>query len=230
MKLNRIYEMTETQSGEIKQIKQVNVNDVNIDEITSTESISSDISELLQNEDDYIANREMNLSIEQTSKEFDDVHNRKDQEIVKLKNGRLDKTYRVMTSQGDKRNKYSDDSGDNNECDHRVQSPPKRIKKQIPVSIYDFNQAKLYKPIEYRQHRELSSGEVNPNPIYERIAGDINNSIAFDHMEHLRKVKNVVTKTSNSVKSELPIDSNCNHTFSHRTASRSVVCFHCYKK
>ncbi|XP_055301047.1 rac GTPase-activating protein 1-like [Sitodiplosis mosellana] len=242
MKLGRIHEHCDRGiEKQKKQNKQSDRNDKNVDEMTSTGSFLSDLSELSPNEENYIDNTEAIFQSRQTSKEFDTIFDdRENQEkLAKSKNkGLLEKTFQVIANQSDKRNQSLDespDSGDISEYNRRVQSPPKRIKKHIHVSE-EINRAKQKKSKEYRARRELSSEEVNPNPIYERIEGDGNNSFAFDNRGNWPKIESAVTKTSSNFlygtdsKSDLPIDSNCKHTFSHRNASRSVVCFHCSKK
>lgn len=244
MKLSQTYEILRYDRGmeiaqqEKDQNKRKDANSRNSDEyITSTGSFLSELSEISQTEDDYIGGAKTVFSSRKLTKEFDtifvDTHG--DQENVAKStafNSRnlLEKTFNVSVNPSKKRDQALDESrSDGSECNPRVRSQPKRIKKHNHVAE-DFNRAKQAMPTEVQA---FSSDEVDPNPIYERID---DSSFGFDSRENWQKIRNVVTKSSSSMlygansKSELMISPNCQHTFAHRNASRSVICFICSKK
>lgn len=240
------------------QKKWIQPNNDNNDEITSTEitstgSFLSELSEISQTEDDYIDNTEAIFTSRHLSKEFDtifddmnDKENRKN--VTKSTDeGLHEKTFRVNANMNQKRDQRSDESfsfDDDSESNHKVQSPPKRAKKHRVSAEYKNRQ------LNHKEEptlRAMSSDEVDSNPIYERIDTE-NNSFDLDNLRNLQNAKRTIAKTPSSLlyatdskasssllygvdpKSAQLNNPICQHTFAHRTASRSVVCFLCSKK
>lgn len=256
MKLAKAYEMvrpdsvTKTTKRKSDQSKCNNPNNDNNDEFTSTEitstgSFLSNLSEISQTEDDYIDNTQTIFTSRHLSKEFDTIfdNNENDKNFNKSTNENLhEKTFHVNVNPSKKRDQCLDESlsfDDSSEPNYKVQSPPKRVKKS------EYNRSRQLSPKEERTLRAMSSDEIDSNPIYERI--DIeSSSFDLDNMQNWQNKKRAVTKAPSSLlyatdsktsssllyggdpKSVLnPI---CQHTFAHRTASRSVICFLCSKK
>lgn len=249
--------VTKMTKRKIDQNKWSDPNKDNNDEITSTEitstgSFLSNLSEISQTEDDYIGNTQAIFTSRHLSKEFntlfDDKENLKN-DTKSTNEGLHEKTFHVNANPSKKRDQCLDESlsfDDDSESNHKVKSPPKRAKKNLRVSA-EYNRSRQLSPKEEQTLRAMSSDEIDSNPIYERI--DIeSSSFDLDNMQNWQNAKRNVTKAPSSLlygtdsktsssllygvdpKSVLLINPICQHTFAHRTASRSVVCFLCSKK
>ncbi|XP_055301048.1 rac GTPase-activating protein 1-like [Sitodiplosis mosellana] len=210
------------------------LNDKNKDEITSTGSFLSDLSEISQTEDDYIENAEAMLTSRQLAKEFENLEHFATSTALTNKS-LCEKTFQI-NGQDDECEQCLDSSrssiDDDSECNRRVQTPPKHAEKHLHTTE-EVNRAKLQIPKEYRALREISSNEANADPIYEQTHWFGNGSLAPGNKENWHKTENAATKTSNRPSYEENSKyklQNCNHTFIHQFASRSVDCFHCSKK
>lgn len=205
-----------------------NINDANNDEITSTGSFLSNLSDVsgTQTENDLFESSQSS----QVSKEFNEIfgltYNDENGSTENISRKRLlERTFQVQSNTNDM---SAQDVTDKFEIGNRqkMERPSKQSMK-YPSDT----------KIESQFHRQ-NSGDTDSNPIYERIDDD---SLLFGYdnanKENSEKVDSAVESRSGTLSPE--IDQNeemvvnphsCQHTFSHRNASRSVVCFLCSKK
>lgn len=87
-------------------------------------------------------------------------------------------------------------------------------------------------------HLVLSSDEqsnasplTGSSPIYEQV-NDANCFSDIDNQEHNAGIVETTDESLYDIRfrSNVVDPQNCHHNFSHRTASRSEICFHCFKK
>lgn len=203
-----------------------NINDANNDEITSTGSFLSNLSDVsgTQTENDLFESSQSS----QVSKEFNEIfgftYNNENGSSENISRKRLlEKTFQVQSNTNEMSAQVITDKFDIGNR-QKMQRPSKQPTKYPS----DTN-------IESQFHRQ-NSGDTESNPIYERIDDD---SLLFGYAnkENSEKVDSAVESRSGTLSPE--IDQNvelvvnphsCQHTFSHRSASRSVICFLCSKK
>ncbi|XP_031628238.1 rac GTPase-activating protein 1-like [Contarinia nasturtii] len=212
------------------------------DELTSTASFLSRLSDLTPTDEYYLEQCDGIVGSHQLSKTFDntifaEIHGN-EHETNMSKSCATDestKTFVVENNPNKKRDKISDESSDDIRCENSRRVPPKkRVRKYLHASK-EFIREKLSIPKGRRSLDALSTAEVNPNPIYERIDSSI---ISLDCEKNLNYnwEKNAIAPKDNScdlnaTRRESIINPNsCTHTFTHRTASRSIICFVCSKK
>lgn len=251
--MNHAYEFLrygDSESGdqhEIKRSKKISkCNEKSNDELTSTASFLSRLSDLTPTDEYYIEQSNGIVGSRQLSKKFDDtifaeVHSNGNEKDVS-KSDESCKTIIVVGNLVKKRNKISDESSDDIQCENnrRAQSQPKRVKRYLNASK-DFIREKLSIPIGRRRSIDdvlpTTEANLNPhvNPIYERIdtsiiSLDCDKNVNFNWEKNAIAAKNVSLYDQSNPKPSMINPSGCVHTFAHRTVSRSISCFVCSKK
>lgn len=220
--------------------------DKNNDEITSTGSFLSNLSDVsfTQTENDIFETSKLS----KLSKEFNAIFgtapdNTETQNTdgtltdasQQVKNAMFEKTFEIET-QPKRHAQIMDDNFNfkNTGNRHKMQSPSRRRPMKCP-SVETINSTYLERK-EKRELQHQSSSEVDPNPIYERIDDD-SMILEYDTRANVQHLGRSVESASDILLYK--IDANpkqtvsphsCQHTFSHRSASRSVFCFLCSKK
>lgn len=213
----------------------------NYDELTSTGSFLSDLSDVSNNDDDLLAiadNLHPNKSL---SMEFNAIFNgiptkNPDKKLAiplmpfNIENGR-EKTALLQTTQSH--------PGISNDRKNRMKipSPLTLTKKFLHVSD-NFTISKLCdNTIGKRSFNAMQLCDNDCNPIYEQIKGESSGSDDDDrgvknNLKNIEVPKNDGTPVApvNS-QSEIAIKAHeCHHTFSYQPASKSVLCFLCSKR
>lgn len=210
------------------------------DEITSTGSFLSNLSDMSVTDDDILETSTLGFNATSNNITYNIA-----KDMTQNNNGlSIDKSWFEKTLQAkhsrDIISQNADDTEIEFESSSEVLSPSKRPKKYLHVAE-NFSIAKLSDGHSKRSFEIISSDEISSNPIYERIKGS-ESSFELDDKENNGNYRNIDTPETIVEHIEIPIckvDSkteiainprNCQHTFSHRTALRSDVCFLCSKK
>lgn len=239
MKLEQTYEILrsdlEKNEGRLKEKAAKTYN--NNDEITSTGSFLSNLSDISGTENEVfetLFEECMDMCGDVPEKENDRKHVQVSQWLDK---SLFEKTIQVKLNKNETCAQNSNENSKlkSNADRPKLQIPSKTNKKyssgQITDSSYSYKQAS-------GQFQQQNSSEDDQVPIYERIDDD---SLLFEHDDENKIIisqrngneKNHMGPLISEVgtKPERDVDPHsCQHKFSHRSASRSVVCFLCSKK
>lgn len=208
------------------------VNEQNCDEITSTGSFLSDLSDVSATDDDFLG----------TAEELNAIFGRppdtnSDKKLAvpsqPLKENALEKTFMIKNTSPNKILL----SDDRKICRMKIPSPLTLSKKFLHMSD-NFTNSKLCENIiGKRSFNAMQSCDSDCNPIYEQINDDDDGVGGGGIFRLKNNLKNIVSKNDGAL--VVPTDSkpeivanahDCQHTFSYRTASRSVLCFLCSKR
>lgn len=209
----------------------------NCDEITSTGSFLSDLSDVSATDDDFLGTTENLLHQNKSmSMEFNAIFGTTQTENSDEKmavpsqpfsESPLEKTFMIKNSSP--KNPISDDRKNR----MKVPSPLTFSKKFLHLSD-NFTISKLCETKGKRSFNSMQSVHSDCNPIYEQINGDDDDGGLFRLKNNLKNIepKNVGTSVTptNSKLEAFNHAHDCQHTFSYHTASRSVSCFMCSKK
>lgn len=238
MKLERTYEILrsdlEKNEGRLKEKAAKTYN--NNDEITSTGSFLSNLSDISGTENEVFETlfEECMDMCGEPEKENDRKHVQVSQWLDK---SLFEKTFQVKLNKNETCAQISNENSKlkSNADRPKLQIPSKTNKKyssdQITDSSYSYNHAS-------GQFQQQNSSEYDKGPIYERIDDD---TLLFEHDD---ENKIITSQRNGNERSDMgPLISevntipeqdvdphSCQHKFSHRSASRSVVCFLCSKK
>lgn len=207
------------------------------DEITSTGSFLSNLSDMSVTDDDILDSSTLGFNATSNNITYNIA-----KDMTQNNDFSIEKSWLENTLQA----KHGRDITTKNPTDTEIESssevlsPSKRPKKYLHVAD-NFSIAKLSNGRSKRSFETMSSNEIDSNPIYERIK-DSESSFDLDDKENDGYNRNIDTPETIVENVDVPIfkvDSkteivinprNCQHTFSHRTALRSDVCFLCSKK
>lgn len=210
----------------------------NYDELTSTGSFLSELSDVSATDDDFLGtvdNLHQNKSL---SMEFNAIFGtppeNPDRKLAVPSQSshvnRLEKTFLIRNLLPSK----IQISNDQNIGRMRASSPVNYSKKFLHVSD-NFSNAKLYETKGKRSYNAMQVCDDDCNPIYEQIIDEDGGGLfrLKNNLKNIDRPKNddgtLISPTDS--KMQAAINSNeCQHTFSYRTASRSVLCFLCSKK
>lgn len=214
-----------------------NVDDQNSDELTSTGSFLSDLSDVSATDIDFFGTTENLQPNKSMSTEFKAIFGTPSEKPEKkkmavpssqpLSQSVLDKTFMAKKS--------SPNCSDRSNSRLKVPSPLTLTKKFLHLSD-NFSNSKLCDAVKgKRSFNAMQSCDSDNNPIYEQINDDDD---GVDGLFRLKNnLKNIEQKnsgisliSSNSKPDGLIHAHDCQHTFSYHTASRSVTCFMCSKK
>lgn len=226
---NHIDDLTDSHDQDENELNEnINIVGESNAEITSTESFLSDLlNTSSQVDDDCVQLGNEMLKKRQNSMEFNDVFlDMKSNKPCALNNSMLEKTFWVRSSSNNEIDEIVGGLSDSEyEDEQDVQNPPRN--GDIYACVSDKKSRLTIEPI--------TTVEIHPDPIYESIK-DSNNSISTNNKENTQKAIDVFMSCNTdllyadpNIKLQ-PSPNNCQHSFSHRTASRSVVCFLCLKK
>lgn len=215
------------------------VDEQNFDEITSTGSFLSDLSDVSATDDDFLGTIENVHQNKSMSMEFNAIfgtpHAEKSDKKMAVPSqpfneNPLEKTFMIKNSSPTK-NLISDDRKNR----LKVPSPLAISKKFLHLSD-NFTISKLCDTKGKRSFNSMQSCDSECNPIYEQIYGDDDDRRggAFRLKNNLKNIEpkndGIAVTPTNSKLETLINAQDCQHTFSYRTASRSVTCFLCSKK
>lgn len=219
---NRVENINDGESNELAEID-VHAND----EITSTGSFLSNLSDLSITDDDIIDISSLQLNVNSNTQ----INQ------MTIDQNWLENTIPVSYNRNSINNRCVNNTEIELGCDSKVLGPKKRPKMYLHVDE-NFTNGKLCDE-HSKPSVEIDELISNESHIYAQI-GD--NDCLFEHDDK----ENIVKNGNGNVKEEIVIDipvskvnsksevainpNNCHHSFSHRSALRSEVCFHCSKK
>ena len=210
------------------------VNEQNYDEITSTGSFLSEMSDISATDDDILGTNENLHQQKSMSMEFNAIFGSTTENSDKkmavpsqpFNENALEKTF--MIKDLSPKTQTSDDRKNR----LKIPSPMTFSKKFLHLSD-NFINSKLCETIGKRSFNAMHSNDSDCNPIYERIDDEDEGGV----FRLKNSLKNIEPKTDGALvtptnsKSDALINAqDCHHTFSYRTASRSTTCFLCSKK
>lgn len=218
------------------------VDDQNSDELTSTGSFLSDLSDVSATDIDFLGTTENLHQNKSMSMEFNAIFGTPLENAEKKKmavpssqpsnhHSALEKTFMVRHS-SPKKSLNGDERLKNR---LKVPSPMALTKKFLHLSD-NFSNSKLCEAVKgKRSFNAMQSCDSDCNPIYEQINDDDDGVGGLFRLKN--NLKNIEQKSSglsvtpfNSKSDGLIHAHDCQHTFSYHTASRSVTCFLCSKK
>lgn len=220
------------------------VDEQNSDELTSTGSFLSDLSDVSATDIDFLGTTENLLQNKSMSMEFNAIfgtslenHPEQKKKVAvpssqPLSHSALEKSFKIRSSSPKKSSPNGDDRSKNR---LKVPSPLTLTKKFLHLSD-NFSNSKLCEAVKgKRSYNAMQSCDSDCNPIYEQINDDDDGVGGLFRLKN--NLKNIEQKNSgisltpfNSKSDSLIHTHDCQHTFSYHTASRSVTCFLCSKK
>lgn len=212
----------------------------NSDELTSTGSFLSDLSDVSATDIDFLGTTENLHQHRSMSMDFNAIFGTQLENTDKkmavpssqpLNQSALEKIFQMKNSSPKKPSPNGDDRMKNR---LKVPSPLALTKKFLHLSD-NFTNSKLCDAVKgKRSFNAMQSSDSDCNPIYEQINDDDGVGGLFRLKNNLKNIEpknSGMSVTASNSKSEGLIHAqDCQHTFSYHTASRSVSCFLCSKK